>query len=54
MLLYGGLGASLVSGTAVVMVEAGTRIKDVIEIMMMIVMKIVGTLVILKPNLLSF
>ena len=50
MLLYGGLGASLVSGTAVVMVEAGTRIKDVIEIMML---KIVDTLVLVKPNLLS-
>ena len=43
----------MVSGTAVVMVEAGTRIKDVIEIMM-IVMMIVDTLVMVKPNLLSF
>ena len=53
MLLYGGSGASLVSGTAVVMVEAGTRIKDVIEIMM-IVMMILNTPVMVKPNLLSF
>ena len=53
VLLYGGSGASLVSGTAVVMVEAGTRIKDVIEIMM-IVMMILNTPVMVKPNLLSF